>query len=373
MSKKRIETIADLTPDSENANEGTQRGHQIIEHSLRNRGAGRSGLAANDGTMIAGNQTLTKIAELGFKIKPVHTKGDEWVVVIRDDIEPGSEDAKLLALEDNRASEVGLQYSAQRLAAIAETLDISHLFYSDELAKKLSQAATEIINANDALPNDTETNDSEDLLVELLDVPDILFPSDNDWGVPTLDIRMQAQYVVAPVERWGRIARHGSTMPGTWHFYTEDYKFNSLWDKPNVLQETGCVNAVEPNISTNDQMPAAVALWGIYRKRWIARLWQSQGIRIFVDLNVDSAFADLNLLGVPVGWTSYATRAYDNNTAMLTCDHKRAITHAQTDAILFLVFGGGKAIQQYCKERGWHWIPQENHVIEGRQQVYGQG
>lgn len=54
MSKKRIETIADLTPDSENANEGTQRGHQIIEHSLRNRGAGRSGLAANDGTMIAG-------------------------------------------------------------------------------------------------------------------------------------------------------------------------------------------------------------------------------------------------------------------------------------------------------------------------------
>jgi hypothetical protein len=54
MSKKRIETIADLTPDSDNVNEGTQRGHAIIEHSLRNHGAGRSGLAASDGTMIAG-------------------------------------------------------------------------------------------------------------------------------------------------------------------------------------------------------------------------------------------------------------------------------------------------------------------------------
>ena len=142
---KQINNIEDLQQDPFNANEGTERGHRIIEYSIRQHGAGRSGLAANDGTLIAGNQTFQKMAELGFKIKPVHTTGDEWVVVIRDDIEPGSEDAKLLALEDNRASEVGLLYSAQRLAAIAETLDISHLFYSDELAKKLSQAASELI------------------------------------------------------------------------------------------------------------------------------------------------------------------------------------------------------------------------------------
>ncbi len=156
MSKKRIETIADLTPDPMNANEGTQRGHAIIEHSLRNRGAGRSGLAASDGTMIAGNQTLSKIAELGFKIKPVHTNGNEWVVVIRDDIESGSDDAKLLALEDNRASEVGLQYSSQQLASIAETLDVSHLFYSDELKRTLTIAATHILADANSVP-DTAT------------------------------------------------------------------------------------------------------------------------------------------------------------------------------------------------------------------------
>lgn len=146
MSKKRIETIADLMPDPMNANEGTQRGHQIIEHSLRNRGAGRSGLAANDGTMIAGNQTLTKIAELGFKIKPVHTKGDEWVVVIRDDIEPGSEEAKLLALDDNRASEVGLRWNANILAETAKQLNTTHLFFPSELPSTTVSMLAQVAN-----------------------------------------------------------------------------------------------------------------------------------------------------------------------------------------------------------------------------------
>ena len=129
-----ITKLEDLRPDPKNANRGTPRGHSIIERSVRERGAGRSGLAAADGTMIAGSQTLQKMAELGMKIKPVHTSGDEWVVVIRDDIAPGSEEATLLALEDNRSSEVGLEWEPDVLAAIAREFDVSALFYPHELA-----------------------------------------------------------------------------------------------------------------------------------------------------------------------------------------------------------------------------------------------
>jgi hypothetical protein len=64
--KKTFNEYSDFCNDPNNANEGTQRGHRIIEHSLSNRGAGRSGLAASDGTLIAGNQTFQKITELGF-------------------------------------------------------------------------------------------------------------------------------------------------------------------------------------------------------------------------------------------------------------------------------------------------------------------
>lgn len=138
-----IKTIEDLKPDPRNANKGTPRGHGIIEQSVRQRGAGRSGLAARDGTMIAGSQTLQKMAELGIPIRPVHTTGEEWVVVIRDDIEPGSEDATLLAVEDNRSSEVGLEWDADVLASLAEENDLSSLFRDDELAAILAGVGVE--------------------------------------------------------------------------------------------------------------------------------------------------------------------------------------------------------------------------------------
>jgi len=125
-------------PDKRNANKGTQRGHKIIEQSIRQRGAGRSGLAAKDGTMIAGNQTLEEMQALGITIKPVHTTGNEWVVVVRDDIEPGSKQAMLMGLEDNRASEVGLDFDASVIAALSQEVDLVHLWTDDELKKLTS-------------------------------------------------------------------------------------------------------------------------------------------------------------------------------------------------------------------------------------------
>lgn len=144
-----ITKLEDLKPDPRNANRGTPRGHSIIERSVRERGAGRSGLAAADGTMIAGSQTLQKMAELGMKIKPVHTSGDEWVVVIRDDIAPGSEEATLLAIEDNRATEVGLEWEPDVLAAIAREFDVSALFTADELAEVARPNLPEAGNGGD--------------------------------------------------------------------------------------------------------------------------------------------------------------------------------------------------------------------------------
>lgn len=130
---KPIATIDDLKPDPRNANRGTERGHNAVRRSIEQRGAGRSGLAARDGTMIAGNQTLEEMAALGMKIKPVHTRGDEWVVVIRDDIEPGSDDATLLALEDNRAAQLGIEWEPGVLAEIAQEVDVGALWTPDEL------------------------------------------------------------------------------------------------------------------------------------------------------------------------------------------------------------------------------------------------
>lgn len=187
---------------------------------------------------------------------------------------------------------------------------------------------------------------------------DFLFPTNNEWGVPLLDIKLQANAVDMPVTKWGTMSRTGK-MPGTWHFYTEDYKFSGLWRTPEKVLKTGCVNVVEPNFSTNEQMPLAVALWGVYRKRWLARYWQMHGIRVFVDVNVAQQAREINKLGVPAGWKAYFTRAYSDKPEWLEAGFADACAMRGDDDVLFVVYGGNQAIRDLAWERGWVWLPED--------------
>lgn len=219
-----------------------------------------------------------------------------------------------------------------------------------------------------AIVTEPTDEDEEGPELERGDVPDALFPTDNEWQIPLLDIKRQADAVDLPVVTWGSIART-SRIKGTWHFYTDDDRYIELWVDPSPVPNTGCVNCVEPNFSVYDQMPRAVGLYRIYQKRWIARYWQSLGIRVFVDLNVSAPFADLNLLGVPEGWRAYATRGYTDQLGALDREHGLAVERAGSDDVLFLVYGGGKAVIDLCGRRGWVHI--EEHMDRVRAERSG--
>jgi len=158
------------------------------------------------------------------------------------------------------------------------------------------------------------------------DVPSALFPSDNEFGIPVLDVEKQAEIIDAPVTRWGRETRK-SRMRGTWHFYTDDYRFSALWARPQDLVNSGCVSAIECNFSVHAQTPRAVAIYRTFQKRYLARLWQAHGVRIVVDLNVAT-------------------------------EHAMAAERAGC-VPTFLVYGGGKAVRAHTERRGWIWIPEE--------------
>lgn len=192
--------------------------------------------------------------------------------------------------------------------------------------------------------------------------PDCVFLSENEYGIPHLDLLMQADVVDLPFRAWGSVARR-SRMPGTWHFYCDDYKFSHVWSEPQQVTNTRCVAAVEPNYSTNDQMPKAVVLWGIYRKRWLARWWQTQGVRILVDLNVSQPWEEFNLLGVPRGWSAFATRASDAEIAVLEQHHLIALKVANGEPLVFAVYGGTRQVRRYCQDNGLlHFVDQGNAV-----------
>lgn len=126
MSEKiKRAKITELQPDPNNLNKHTQRGHTIVENSMRKRGLGRGILAAGKGVdnpvVMAGNLTLEKAVDAGFEnVILVHTTGNELVVTVRDDLAPDSAEAIALAIEDNESSKQSYNPDIDVLAALAQ-------------------------------------------------------------------------------------------------------------------------------------------------------------------------------------------------------------------------------------------------------------
>lgn len=194
------------------------------------------------------------------------------------------------------------------------------------------------------------------------DVPDAVFPTNNDFGIPVLRMDRMADFVDCPVLKWGTIARstpHG----GTYHFYTDDYKFTGIWRSPERLLNSGSPSVIEVNYSTNDMMPKALVIAMTYKKRWLSRYWQEKGVRVFVDLGVSIEHAETNLIGVPDGWRAFATRVYmkdDPHGYMLESHWNVAKRVRGNDDILFCVYGGNHIIREKCIEMGWVWLPEQS-------------
>jgi len=187
-------------------------------------------------------------------------------------------------------------------------------------------------------------------------------PVDDSWGIPQLDIGLQGVDIDS-FNKWGTLARTAITEGETYHFYTDDSKFMSLIDNPQPVIDSRCESVVEPNFSIGQDTPRAVALYYIYQKRRLARFWQQKaGIRVFVDMNVPSAYFDLNLLGIPAGWTAYANRAYARDLEHLASAYRAARAHAG-EPIRYVVYGGGGSAKALCAAHGWHWIPDHTHVV----------
>lgn len=188
--------------------------------------------------------------------------------------------------------------------------------------------------------------------------PDCIFPSNNMYEIPTLDINEQADVVTNPVILWGVEKRTRKIDGGTVLFYVDDYRFEAIWDNPNQIVETGCSVIAEPNISIYDTMPVSYALHLIYKKRWIARYLQSLGIKVLVDLNVSVKFAEYNMLGVPDGWNGFATRGYTERSDYLENEIQIAKRVSGLDTPLVVVYGGGKSIQGIAAKHNLIYIEQ---------------
>lgn len=182
-------------------------------------------------------------------------------------------------------------------------------------------------------------------------IADQLFHTDNDLEIPTLDLRMQATECQIPFLCFGEQKRtYNLNGSGTLHFYTDDYRFASVYEHPEkVFKQHNPCNIVEPNFSLFNETPIAFGIQALYKKRWLARAMQEKGIRVFVDLNVAQKWYQLNMIGVPRGWRSFATRGYSDRLNNLEFEYAIAQSWANGADPLFVIYGGGDLCRQFAK------------------------
>lgn len=189
-------------------------------------------------------------------------------------------------------------------------------------------------------------------------IPDMLFPTDNELEIPTLDINMQARECQIPFLCFGEQKRtYNMNGQGTLHFYTNDYRFTSVYEHPEkIFKQHRPANIVEPNFSLYNETPISFGMQALYKKRWIARAMQSRGIGVFVDLNVAQKWYQLNMLGVPRGWQAFATRGYSDRLNNLEFELSIAKDWALGKTPLFVIYGGGNECRRFAQENGCVYI-----------------
>ncbi len=170
-------------------------------------------------------------------------------------------------------------------------------------------------------------------------VPDCILQTDNDLEIPSLRLDMQPQFCDIPFVCFGEQKRtfqmNGN---GTLHFYTDDYRFSAVYEHPEKILQHNPANIVEPNFSLFNETPIAFGMQAIYKKRFLGRAMQEKGIRVFVDLNVAPKFYKLNLLGVPLGYSSFCTRGYEDRLNQLEFELEMAKCVANGNELTFVVY-----------------------------------
>jgi hypothetical protein len=198
-------------------------------------------------------------------------------------------------------------------------------------------------------------------------VPDAIWESDNPYGIPRLDINLQANALDQPAEQWmSRAQGRKRKQTGTYLFYVDDEKFTALWRDPSPLINSACVTVGELNYTLTDDTPRALGLYQTYKKRWISRFLQSEGIRIMVDMNVSQGWQKANLLGIPHGWKAYSTRGYTHYLDNLISQYHLAQNHSGVINPLFVVYGGGIKVRQLCQDMAWIHVAEQRDEINER-------
>ena len=358
---EKVINIEELVQDEHNFNKGTDEGGKLMERSFKEMGAGRSVLIDKHGKIIAGNKSQKAAIAAGIKrVRVIETTGDELIAVKRTDVELESEQGRKMALLDNLTTQVNLAWDETELQTITgeiEGFDVGDFGFDPNDIKDVDLPFPDHNDKKDdddapagnlVTPGlEDEDNATRDFYLRMLG--DFIYPSNNEFDIPTLKMDNMPLHLEQPLNPWGAEARYKKGIT-TYHFYVDDYRFEQLFKDPIKLLESGCKAIVEPNCSIHDNTPMAYAIYQTYRKRYLCRYLQECGIQIWVDLNVSPHFEEVNALGVPEGYNAFCTRGVSGWLPTTERHWEMAKRISGLDKPNMFVYGGGQDVAEWCRK-----------------------
>ena len=309
--------------------------------------------------VLDGNQRLKAARRLKMKEVPVViyedlTDGEREEIILRSNINNGQWDVDILQAEFGEVDYDGIG-----------------------LEVELPQADTDGTGDGDKETGGGEAATDEETSIDEPDedrlafyhqmLGDYLYPSNNQFEIPTLLSDNQPVHLELPFTPWGVEGRYKKGIT-TYHFYVDDYRFEQLFKNPILLLQSGCRSIVEPNCSIHDQTPVAFAIYQIYRKRYLARYLQECGMQVWVDLNVSHRFAEYNLMGVPEGYNAFFTRGVSGWQPHLELNLEMAQRISGRKEPNMYVYGGGKDIEEWCQQHGIRYLAEFMSHLRNKKQ-----
>ena len=297
--------------------------------------------------VLDGNQRLKALRRMKRREAPCViyselTDEERDDIILRSNINNGEWDVDMLQVE----------FEQTDFEAIGLQIELPD---PPEIATPTTEAPTTETSDNDEDDVHIEDNGEEpeeteqpktDFYLKMLG--DFVYPSNNEFDIPTLKTDNMPVHLELPINPWGAEARYKKGMM-TYHFYVDDYRFEQLFKDPIKLLESGVHAIVEPNCSIHDQTPMAHAIFQTYRKRYLCRYLQECGMQIWVDLNVSPHFEEINALGVPEGYNAFCTRGVSGWIPTTERHWEMAKRISGKEKPNMFVYGGGEDVAEWCK------------------------
>jgi len=260
-------------------------------------------------------------------------------IILRSNVNNGEWDVPMLQAE----------FEAVDFEAIGLDIELPDITPIDNPLTATQKGGEQPPQTDDTKPTDTDAPDSpEKMSLYFRMLGDYVYPSNNEFDIPTLLTDNMPVHLELPLNPWGAEARYKKGIT-TYHFYVDDYRFEQLFKDPIKLLESGCRAIVEPNCSIHDQTPMAHAIWQTYRKRYLCRYLQECGLQIWVDLNVSPHFEEVNALGVPEGYNAFCTRGVSGWLETTERHWRMAQRISGLEKPNMFVYGGGDDVAEWCK------------------------